>query len=69
MIHMAFSLSLDKNQSRYTDATEITEFSVKTEKIRSIREIRVPKFLYSDFEKAMDRAGSNLMRPPFLWEN
>lgn len=35
------------------DDTEITEFSAKNGKIRFIREIRVPKFLNSDFEKTM----------------
>ena len=51
---MAFSLSIDKNQSRDTENTESTEFSVKNGKIRSIREIRVQKILNSDFEKAMN---------------
>ena len=39
-VHIAFSLSLDKNQFLYTDHTDNTELSVKNGKkrIRAIRE-------------------------------
>ena len=36
-----------------TDDTDITAFSVKTEKIRLFREIRVQLFLISGFEKTL----------------
>lgn len=43
------SLSLDKKQLQYTDYTDNAEFSVKNQKIRSIREIRVQKSLNPRF--------------------
>lgn len=55
-----FSLSLDKTCFSYTDHTDNTDSSIKkTEQVRPFREIRVQKFVTSDFEKPYAMTGGH----------
>jgi hypothetical protein len=61
---MVFSLSLDKTHLLYTDDADHTDSSVKDGKIRPLRDIRVPRIIASDFEKAIGYAGRGLVQHP-----